>query len=88
MLQSKWVTKSDTTEPLKNNTSYKCLNCTIYTNLKSLHCTPETKIMFAKLFGSKRKIILKQNEIDDQFVMEGDIVGGPMGFWPPSTLWT
>ena len=28
-------------------------HCTIYTNLKSLHCTPETNIMFAKLFGSK-----------------------------------
>ena len=63
-------------------------HCTIYTNLKSLHCTPETNIMFAKLFGSKRKLILKQNEIDDQFVMESDIVVGPMGFWPPSTLWT
>lgn len=58
------------------------------TYVKSLHCTPETNIMFAKLFGSKRKLILKQNEIDDQFVMEGDIVVGPMGFWPPSTLWT
>lgn len=42
-----------------------CDHCTIYTNLKSLHCTHETNIMFAKLIGSKRKIILKQNEIDE-----------------------
>ena len=37
-----------------------CDHCTIYTNLKSLHCTHETNIMFAKLIDSKRKIILKQ----------------------------
>lgn len=42
-----------------------CDHCTIYTNLKSLHCTHETNIMFAKLIDSKRKMILKQNEIDE-----------------------